>query len=192
MIVCLTDVFRVEIVQQSKDPKKVRFSDPNEVRMWAKYFGVAPSDLLVAFGFYIMRVLKARVQHSVETQTIDGMRMSRLYKRISSKKRGKPQNKDKFWIDTDFLIKSMRVWRDTRNKTKVYIGIPKNIKHPSSGEKAYKIFRWLEFGTKRGGKQIIPPRPLIYPHFAYILHRKSDYWVYFIKLLIDGKITFKG
>lgn len=193
MIIEMSELFRLEIVQQSNDKRKIRFNDPHEVKMWAKYFNVTPTELLTAFGFYLLRLLKMRVQHSVETQTIDGMKMAYIYRRLSKHyKKKQPKNTDKFWIDTEFLIRSVRVWRDPQYKTKVYFGIPKSIKHPESKLPAYVLFKFLEFGTKRNGKQIIPPRPLIYPHMRFLLARKADYWVYFIKLLIDGKIYFKG
>lgn len=190
----MDELFRVEVVQQSKDPKKVRFNDPLEVRFWAKKFNIRPSDLLVAFGYYMLQVLRMRVQHSVQTQTINGARMSILYRRLSKKYRKKqPKNTDKFWVDTDSLIKSIRVWRDSTYKTKVYFGIPKSLKHPEPPHvEMFKIFKWLEFGTKRDGKQIIPPRPLIYPHLRFILVNKDSYWAYFIKLLIEKKITLKA
>lgn len=194
MIIAMDELFRLEIVQKSKDPQKVRFSDPHEVAFWAQYFGLKyPSDLLVAFGYYMLRVLRLRVQHSVETQTLNGYRMSILYRQLSRKYRKKnPKNTDKFWLDTEFLIDSIRVWRDPTRITKVYFGIPKNIIHPESKVEARLIFRWLEFGTKKNGRQIIPPRPLIYPHLKFVLAHKTDYWVYFIKLLIDKKITLKA
>lgn len=190
----MNELFRLEIVQKSQDPKKIRFQDPHEVKFWATYFGLKyPSDLLVAFGYYMLQVLKLRVQHSVETQTIDGRRMSLLYKQLSKKyKKKNPRSTDKFWIDTEFLINSIRVWRDPARVSKVYFGIPKNILHPESKVEAYKIYKYLEFGTKKHGKQIIPPRPLIYPHLRFIIANKGDYWIYFIKLLMDKKITLKA
>ena len=39
MIIAMDELFRLEIVQKSKDPNKVRFSDPHEVALWAQYFG---------------------------------------------------------------------------------------------------------------------------------------------------------
>lgn len=193
MIICMDELFRIEVVQQSNDKNKVRFNDPLEVRFWAKKFNIRPSDLLVAFGYYMLQVLRMRVQHSVQTQTLNGYRMAVLYRRLSKKYRKKqPKNTDKFWVDTDFLIKSIRVWRDPVYKTKVYFGIPKSILHPESKTPVYKLFKFLEFGTKRKGKQIIPPRPLIYPHLKFILVNKSSYWAYFIKLLMEKKITLKA
>lgn len=194
MIIEMDRLFRLEIVQKSQDPEKIKFNDPNEVKFWATYFGLKhPSDLLVAFGYYMLRIVKMRVQHSVQTQTINGYSMRSLYRQLSKKYRKKiKQNANKFWIDTHFLIDSLRVWRDPARKTKVYFGIPKNILHPESKVEAYKIFKWLEFGTRKHGKQIIPPRPLIYPHLKFVLVNKETYWLYFIKLLAEKKISIKA
>lgn len=193
MIVNVSEIFRFEMWQQSTNKDKQAFDDPYEVRKWAKYFNInPPSNLLVAYCFYLLECLKKRVEHSVQTQRIDGIKMQSIYKQLSPNyKKINKNNKGKFWIDTEFLISSIKIWQDS--KRKVYFGIPQSIKHKSSGVPAYLIFRWLEFGTKNSlGKYIIPPRPLIYPHLSFILQHNSDYWARFIILIMQGKIELKG
>ena len=186
MIVEMDKVFKLHIVIKSDDSNKVTFQDPYEVRIWSDYFGVRPKDLLAAFCFYILRVLKLRVQHSIETQTINGRTMKSLYTELSLKyKKQNPKNIGRFWKDTEFLMNNIKVWHTDTGRT--MFGIPKNIRHPS-GVEAYKLFYWLEFGTKRKGKQIIPPRPLIIPHFRFIIQNISEYWKSFIQLLLSGKL----
>lgn len=187
MVVEMDRMFKLHIVKKSDDPSKLKPLDPYELKQWSEVFGVYPSDMLISFCFYLMRVLKMRVQHSVETQTINGQSMKKLYTHLSLKyKKINPEKTGRFWEDTEFLISSIKVWQTSSRK--VMFGIPKHILHPTSKIPAYKLFRYLEFGTKRNGKQIIPPRPLIYPHFKFILDNILQYWCYFIKLLNDKKI----
>lgn len=188
MIIEMDKLFKVHIVKKSDDPSKLKPLDPYELYQWSKMFGVNPSDMLISFCFYLMRVLKLRVQHSVETQTINGQSMKKLYTHLSLKyKKINPKKTGRFWEDTEFLIGSIKVWQTSTRR--VMFGIPRNIYHPTSRVPAYKLFHYLEFGTRRNGKQIIPPRPLIYPHLKFILDNIQSYWLMFINLLKSRKIT---
>lgn len=184
-------IFRLRVAINPKNNKTIKLSDPNEVYIWADYFGMQPKELLASFTFYMMRVLKLRVHHSIETQTIDGRGMRVFYKELSLKtKKKNPKNEGRYWKDTEFIMNSMQVWLSPRNE--VMFGIPKHILHPESKTPAYLIFLFLEKGTKKNGKQIIPPRPLIIPHLQFILKRIDDYWVYFINLVLSKKIEIKN
>lgn len=176
----MEEVFRL----RSKAP------DPLSLKTWAVYMNTQPEKLLAAYSFYLLQIVKKRVAFSVETQTIDGRAMRSIFKELNPNyKKKNIKNKDKFWYDTQFLIDSLKVWR---YNGVIYLGIPKYIKHPDSGTPAYKIFRYLEFGTKdRTGKQIIPARPLIYPCLRFVINRNKDYWYYFLNLVINGKIKLR-
>lgn len=166
--------------------------DPYQAQRWARYFNLSTRDLIASYSFYLLEVLKKRVAHSVETQTIDGESMRSVFQQLNPhyKKKNKA-NKDKFWYDTEFLISSMRVWQDDSNR--INLGIPKHIKHPTSKTPAYLIFKYLEFGTKtKTGDTAIPPRPIISPHLRFMLKNTESYFLYFIQLCINGTIKLKS
>lgn len=184
----MNGVFRYRLHVQSIYPERQTYKDPYQVRRWARYFNMNPSDLIASFCFYLLEVLKKRIAFSVETQTIDGRSMKSIFKELNPHyKKQNPKNKDKFWYDTEFLIRSLRVWA---YNNEIFLGIPKHIKHPTSGTPAYLIFQWLEFGTKtKTGKRAIPPRPIIMPHLRFILKRTDVYFIYFIKLCMEKQIV---
>lgn len=190
MIINMWGLFNYDIVHKP-DPKN---KDPYSVRSWARYFRITTHDLIASYSFYLLQVLKKRVAFSVETQTMDGVSMKSIFKQLNPNyKKRNQKNKDKFWYDTEFLISSMRVWQSTYNgKQRINLGIPKDIKHPTSGTPAFLIFKYLEFGTRtKSGKRAIPPRPIITPHLRFILKNTDTYFFYFIKLCVDGKIKLK-
>lgn len=204
MLIVMDDVFRLSFTQTSKFPNTRRlrfgrnkdlnhrkFHDPYQLHLWAERFNMSSNDLLASFSFYLLRVLRLRVQHSIQTQSISGISMKSLYDALSIKyKKKRIENKNKFWIDTGCLMDSITVWRDSNGKTN--FGIPRNLMHESGDVEMYKIFHWLEFGTKKNGKQIIPPRPLITPHWRFIMKNIPAFWNQFLKLVTTRKINLRA
>lgn len=175
MVICMNDVFKQELSTSKIDNLSLKRK--------AKELNLSESRLLAEFSFYLLYVLRLRVKHSIETQTIDGMSMRSLYKQLSpTYKKFNKNNAGRFWKDTEWLMDNMQVWfnRITGN---VHLGIPENIKHPNSNTKAQDIFKYLEFGTKdKSGKVKIPARPLIYPHLTFMLNNINTYFSKYLEL----------
>ena len=191
MRICMSEVFEVKIIKgtETKQTKHkvptITFTDRNEVNHWADYFGTTPQYLMISFSFYILQVLKMRVKFCVQTQKLLGVDMNRLYQQLSKdyQRQKVKKNRNKFWRNTSFLVNYMRVWYD---KHKVWFGIPENLYHPNTHTKAYKIFEYLEFGTR-----YIPPRPLIYPNLHFIIQNINHYWQRYLSLVNADKISIK-
>lgn len=180
MILSMDGIFKISLVKDASVYKnRIGFEDPHEVERTAKEAGITPEMLLIQFSFYLLHILRLRVMNSIETQTINGMSMRMLYRRLSLKyKKQEPKNTGRFWKDTEFLMNSIKVFKQDGH---IKFGIPRQIKHPTNGTPAYLIFRYLEGGTRnKQGKVIIPPRPLILPHLKFMVANIIVYYNYFV------------
>lgn len=179
-------VFRLKIQQTTKihADDRIVFSDPYEIRKWAGTFGLTNKELVANFSWYFLRVLRLRVQSSVDTQSIGSRSMSSLYKPLSKnyKKKNK-MSEGMFWRDWGTLIDSMTVWEEGGV---IYLGIPLDKKLSDGRTPVHMLYRWLEFGTKT-----IPARPLIHPHLRFIMANIKDYFSHFTNLVLSGKIRLK-
>lgn len=129
------------------------------------------------FAKYLAIILQQRVQRSVDTQAIGRRPMRSLYKPLSSKYRARkiPLNRDKFWINTDYLIKNLSVWR---RGGIINVGYRPRQLHPESKTPLSDIIKYLEEGTETG----IPPRPLFTPHAIFIRKNISRYFDAYLRL----------
>ena len=107
------------------------------------------------FAIYILRLFKSLVLFSIKNQKfrVKFPPLSPNYVAYKKRMRGKLG----FWEFSQFLQSNLQYWR--LKKGSYAIGFKRNIIHPMSGEKLYKIAKWVEGGTSRG----IPPRPLFRP-----------------------------
>lgn len=136
-------------------------------------------SVVAAFAMYLAELLRQKVKHCVKTQMIAGVPMKTVYKELSEqwKKRKNPRHKDDFWVNTEFLIRSLRIWRKGSD---IYMGHPPTVLHPESkkaGQRvsAAHIMLWLERGTNDG----IPARPLFTPIVKSISRNIDGYWRHF-------------
>jgi len=138
--------------------------------------GIDTVGLMEDFAIYLATVIKWRLRDAVRMQIVNGKSMKRLYKPLSSAyaKRKTSRNRDKFWIDTGFIINNLRVYRAGR-RGDIYIGFPRNVRHPKSKVKLYNIIRWLEYGTKKQ-----PARPLLKPVVTSVAKNIAVYFNHYI------------
>lgn len=117
-----------------------------------------------AFGAYIGAVIVAIIKKSIDEQKINKKPMRFKYKKLSKayKKRKNPNHTEDFWVNTEFLVGNIKAYRGG-SRGDVYVGFPKNIKHPESDTELYKIVSYMENGTK-----IMPARPLLKPSITTV------------------------
>lgn len=101
-----------------------------------------------AFSMYLAYLIVKRVQEAVKLQQLNGVPMKTLYKPLSnSYNKSKPkQTQDKFWKNSDYLIKNLKIWR---NRASIYLGYHYSAKHPSNGANITDVMKYNEFGTKK-------------------------------------------
>ena len=93
------------------------------------------------------------IKDAVKKQRIGYRHMSSIYPPLSPKykKRKKLENRNKFWINTGWLIDNLKMWK----YKDWFIGYPTYIKYKNKRVKAGQVFLFLEKGTSK-----VPPRPL--------------------------------
>jgi hypothetical protein len=129
------------------------------------------------FTVYILSLYKSLILHAIQHQ-----KFPKKYLPLSSSwVKYKKDNRlaSGFWRAYGFSQIHLEFWRlrDGHHA----IGFKRNLIHPASGEKVWKIHNWLEQGTKR-----IPPRELYMPIAKSI--RKHIYDVHF-KRFINEKYS---
>lgn len=130
------------------------------------------------FTRYMAIVIINRVKFAVQHQKIGKKSMKEAYKPLSepyNSKKGK--NKNKFWMNSGYLINNITTFRDGRGRWN--IGYPKNIKHPAGDIEASNIMLYLEKGTKKG----LPPRPLFTPILRMVAKNIDGYFWHWVKLM---------
>lgn len=131
------------------------------------------------FTRYMAIIIVNRIKHSVQTQTVGGKSMKSKYKPLSkSYNKSKPKRtQGKFWINSDYLIKNIKVFKRGSSWN---IGYPKIIRHPSGKDvPAHDILVFLEKGTKNG----VPARPLITPTLKIVAKNLDGYFWHWVKLM---------
>jgi len=155
MIVNLTKIVRYRPL--TKSAKGI-----DRLKELAEYYGLEEVEFRREFTLFLAYLVRRHIQNAVKTQKIGGVPMKLKYRPLNKKyNKSKPKSsQDKFWVNTDFLIKNLKVWQLKNGD--VYIGyrfnnVHKNFKKGKNGRrvKARDIMVWLEKGTKK-----IPPRPL--------------------------------
>jgi hypothetical protein len=115
----------------------------------------AQSEILFKeFTRYVLNLYKSLLLHAIKNQKFPKRypplnRDYVKYKRLNRMKKG-------FWQATGFSQVELTTWRI--KKGHYAIGFKKNLIHPASGEKVWKIHNYVERGTSK-----IPPRPLYWP-----------------------------
>lgn len=152
----------------------------------AKVFGVDPDAIMFGFGRYLVEVIREKVRWAVQTQTVAGRPMKAIYKPLSEryKNRKVPVNRDKFWVNTDFLISNLRVWR---YRGQLYLGYPKHVVHPETKDRkkpvwAALIMMWLEHGAPGAN---VPARPLFSPIVGQISKNIGQYFDHFYRGVVS-------
>jgi len=118
---------------------------------------VPQEKILYMFAKFLAETVKHRIKVSVDKQQVLGKPMKSVYKPLNNnyKKRKVPKNRNKFWVNTGFLVKNLKVYQA---RGTLYVGYPKYVKHKSSNVNMQMLISFLEKGTKKQ-----PPRPLITP-----------------------------
>ena len=147
---------------------------PKIDRLLANIFDWELESLFREFTAYILNFYKSSILRAIKEQ-----KFPVKYKPLSPKyaKYKKDNNmKQGFWQATGFSQVNLEFWK--LRKGHYAIGFKRNLIHPASGTKIYKIHQYLEKGTKN-----IPPRPLYLPIARKIQRHLYD--VYFKRFIKD-------
>lgn len=149
---------------------KNRFFKLDEI---AFEYDIEVYELQKMFAMYLAKIIAIRVQEAIKTQKINGKSMNFTYAPLSSsyKKKKVVKNRDKFWINTEFIVKNLRVYRAGRYGD-IYIGFPQNVKHPTNNTKVQDIMMYNE-----------AKRPLFKPTLQFVSKRLGGYFNAFLKNL---------
>jgi len=139
-----------------------RIGAMRRIEEMAKKYKVNPSRLLDAFSLRVAQVYKRMLVNTIKSQRLGRVALSRLFPPLSPayKKRKVYIHRNDFWVNTERLVKNIRVWKF---KGERLIGIPKNVYYPN-GTPVVDVANYLENGTR-----VIPPRPLFRLVFARLI-----------------------
>ena len=151
------------------------------VEIIAEERGIVPDRVIYLFALYLSRLLRLRIQESVKHQKLGNKPMKQIYKPLSPayKKTKKWGTKNKFWVNTGWLIENIHVWRQGHD---IWVGYGNKVRHPETKAKAQNIIIWLEKGTKN-----IPARPLFTPNFVYVRKNIGRFFKKFVKMCDENK-----
>lgn len=127
---------------------------PKLDRLLSNIFESEAEKLFQEFTRYILNLYKSLILHAIKKQ-----KFPKKYPPLSPNYvRYKKMNRMKkgFWQATGFSQVELIYWR--LKKGHYAIGFKKNLIHPASGEKVWKIHNYVERGTSK-----MPPRPLYWP-----------------------------
>ena len=169
-IINITKITTYSPLFKQTSKNKNRFYKLDEI---ASEYDIEVFELQKMFAMYLARIVAIRVQEAIKTQKINGKSMNSAYAPLSSSynKKKVAKNKDKFWINTEFVVKNLRVYRAGRYG-EIYIGFPQNVKHPSNNTKVQDI---LMYNEKK--------RPLFKPTLQFVSKRLGGYFNAFLKTL---------
>lgn len=130
--------------------------------------------LFKEFTVYVLMIYKSKILEAIRKQKFPKRYppLNKDYVRFKKMNR----MKQGFWQATGFSQVNLSYWR--LKKGHYAIGFKKNLIHPWSGKKVYKIHNWVERGTSK-----MPARSLYKPIADSI--RKSIYRDYFKKFIHD-------
>lgn len=142
-------------------------------RLLANIFDWEIEALFKEFTVYILLLYKSLVLHAIKNQKFPKPYPPLSPKYVQYKK--KMGMKKGFWQATGFSQVNLMYWK---LKNHYAIGFKRNLIHPASGTKVYKIHNYVERGTSK-----MPPRPLYYPIAVSI--RKHIYDTHFKRFMKD-------
>lgn len=142
---------------------------------------VTVDNLQEDFARYMASVLKARVKRSIYSQKLGSKSMKQVYKPLSTdyQTRKLKVNKDKFWINTGFLVENLQMWKSGNTYR---VGFKNSIKYPGTNTKLAQVIVWLEKGTKK-----IPARPLFTVHSKYMMKHIDVFFNHYLKIRFNIK-----
>jgi len=149
---------------------------PKIDRMLNNVFDWELEVIFKEFTIYIMNLYKSLILHAIREQ-----KFPKKYKPLSPKYvQYKKDNRMKqgFWQATGFSQVHLDFWK--LRKGYYAIGFKRNLVHPASGEKVWKIHNYVEKGTSK-----MPPRPLYGPIAKSI--QKNIYSVHFKRFVKDRR-----
>jgi len=147
------------------------------------------NELMRGFIMFLAELVKTKIQHSVQTQTIAGKPMRLIYPKLSPKyNASKPKSSQgKFWINSGFLIENLRIWQVKNGN--VFIGYRGNAVHKGKPYmqghkrvKASEVMLYVERGTRK-----MPPRPLFTVIVKVIAKNISFYLDMYLKSIVEVK-----
>lgn len=130
-----------------------------------------------AFSMYVAYLIVKKVQGGVRLQQVNGQPMKSVYKPLSKAyNKSKPKaTQDKFWKNSDYLIKHLKIWR---NRASIFVGYPYSAKHPDNRSNLTNVMKYNEFGTK-----LIQARPLFKPIISNIIKNPNLVLTGFLKTI---------
>jgi len=148
----------------------------NHLLLLSKETGHDIDKVMYNYSKFISIALTEWFKRTVKTQKIGRMPMKSIYKPLSPKykKRKVPVNRNKFWVNSGWLINQLHYWK----YKDWFVGYPKYIKYNGKKVKAGDLFMFLEKGTKNG----VPARPLMKYAIRWINQNLSYLTKKFIKL----------
>lgn len=169
-LINITKITKYSPLFKQTSKNKSRFLKLDEI---AYKYDIEVYELQKMFAIYLARIIAMRVQEAIKTQKINGKSMKSIYTPLSSsyKNTKVTKNKNKFWINTEFLVKNLKVYRAGRYGD-IYIGFPKNVKHPTNDTRVQDIMMYNE-----------AKRPLFKPILRFVSKRLDKYFNAFISNL---------
>lgn len=143
-------------------------------RLLANIFDWEIEALFKEFTVYILNLYKSLILHAIRNQRFPKPYPPLNKDYVAYKKR--MGMKKGFWQATGFSQVNLNYWR--LKKGHYAIGFKRNLVHPASGTKVYKIHNYVERGTSK-----MPPRPLYEPIAKKI--RKHIYDIHFKRFMKD-------
>ncbi len=125
---------------------------------------ITPEYVQQDFALYLAGILKLRIKHSIDTQSLGKVSFKSIYKPLSKDYKATKvrRNRDKFWVNTEHLVNNITVWRTGKI---VRIGFKGKAYYPGTRLRVLQVVMWMERGTKnKDGSEKMPPRPLFLPH----------------------------
>lgn len=153
---------------------------PKIDRLLANIFEWEAEALFKEFTIYILNLYKSLILHAIKYQKFPKSYPPLSPRYVKYKERNRM--KKGFWQATGFSQVNLDYWR--LKKGHYAIGFKRNLIHPASGTKVYKIHNYVERGTIK-----MPPRPLYWPiarsiqrviyriHFRKFMQIKHPEWV---------------
>jgi hypothetical protein len=126
------------------------------------------------FTVYILSLYKSLILHAIQHQKFPKKYVPLSPSWVKYKKDNRLSSG--FWQAYGFSQIHLEFWR--LKDGHYAIGFKRNLTHPVSGEKVWKIHNWVEHGTKK-----MPPRELYGPIAKSI--RKHIYDVHFKRFIVD-------
>lgn len=126
--------------------------------------------LLGKFAKYIANIYVEELVKAIDSQRYKGRWEPLSPEYLEWKKQNNMSTN--IWEATSLVRDSIGTWR---NNDVYVVGIKRNVKYPGSNIPAFRVIRWMEFGTSK-----MPARPLFLPVKRLINSRLRRYWEEFL------------